>query len=528
MILRKPYALLIKNFRLMHIIFALLSIFLFSKCSNFLSFLNDYIVNNGFILETFRIKELLPFYIFLAIILMLILNITVVVLLKLKDKSIIFYIVNIIIYIALFILLYYFQTVLHSMQIRLIDTRIIRALRDMFVFINGVQIISILMYIVRATGFDVKKFNFGKDLIALDIVETDNEEFEIAVNVDVDKINRNRRKSFRMLRYFYVENKFMCNCGLAFLALVISIISIVGIINKEKAYHQFEKFKTNDYSLEIDNVYMTDKDKNEKIIEKDKSFVVLEVKIKKNSSKKMKLNIGRFELKIKGVRYYHQYVDPTYFSDIGKVYFDEELNTTTDKYLLVYKINSGLTSAKKTFKYIDSYGDAFVKINVMDISKDEMVSTHQLNNEISFDKSILNKYKINIENYDIKDKFIIDYKYCVSKGNCTGAKEYIVPSISSNYNKTLLKIKGVLNIPEEKSGNVNSLNSLLTNYGIINYTIEDKVYSDKLDLGFLVPSKVKQENIYYIEVKEELKSAKKIELILKLRNKTYKYILRGE
>ena len=43
MILRKPYAILIKNFKLIHFIMALMMGFLFYKTSSILSFLNDYL-----------------------------------------------------------------------------------------------------------------------------------------------------------------------------------------------------------------------------------------------------------------------------------------------------------------------------------------------------------------------------------------------------------------------------------------------------------------------------------------------------
>ena len=43
MILRKPYALLIKNFKLIHIILSLMMIYLFYKTNAILSFLGEYI-----------------------------------------------------------------------------------------------------------------------------------------------------------------------------------------------------------------------------------------------------------------------------------------------------------------------------------------------------------------------------------------------------------------------------------------------------------------------------------------------------
>ena len=50
--------------------------------------------------------------------------------------------------------------------------------------------ISIVMYAFRATGFDIKKFDFAKDLEELDIETKDNEEFEVNLELETDKYQR--------------------------------------------------------------------------------------------------------------------------------------------------------------------------------------------------------------------------------------------------------------------------------------------------------------------------------------------------
>ena len=223
MILRKPYAILIKHFKLIHVIFTLLSLFLFLKCTDLLSFINEYIANTGFIIDSYQLANLLPKYINILIIFGIILNIIIAILLKAKDKKITFYIINILIYVCLFIGFTYTSSLLNQMQNKIIDIRLVRALRDIFTALNVAQFISLIMYGFRAVGFDVKKFNFSKDMVDLEIKEEDSEEVEVSVDIDVNKINRSRRKTFRMLKYFYFENKLLCN-------IVISIISIVLIV----------------------------------------------------------------------------------------------------------------------------------------------------------------------------------------------------------------------------------------------------------------------------------------------------------
>ena len=87
MILRKPYAFLIKNFRLIHLIFAILAGYLFFKGNDILSFLANYISNNGVIIEDFAIKELFPIFIPICFIVILLFNIIMIWLLYIKKKK---------------------------------------------------------------------------------------------------------------------------------------------------------------------------------------------------------------------------------------------------------------------------------------------------------------------------------------------------------------------------------------------------------------------------------------------------------
>ena len=46
MILKKPYGMLIKNFRKIHIILTILTIFISIEAHNILNFFNEYVANN--------------------------------------------------------------------------------------------------------------------------------------------------------------------------------------------------------------------------------------------------------------------------------------------------------------------------------------------------------------------------------------------------------------------------------------------------------------------------------------------------
>ena len=62
MILRRPYAFLIKHFRLIHLILFVLFGYITYKANNMLSFFKEYISNNGNIV--FNSSEYISYYIF--------------------------------------------------------------------------------------------------------------------------------------------------------------------------------------------------------------------------------------------------------------------------------------------------------------------------------------------------------------------------------------------------------------------------------------------------------------------------------
>jgi len=523
-ILRKPYALLIKNFKLIHVIFSVIALFLFLRTSDLLSFIDEYIVNSGFIVEDYQISELLPGYINLLIVFIVLLNVVIGVLLKYKGKRITFYIINIVIYLVIFVGYAYTSSLINTMQTQIVDTRVVRALRDIFNILSVVQIISLVMYAFRATGFDVKKFNFTKDLIDLEIAETDNEEVEVAVDIDINKINRARRKNIRMLKYFYFENKFWCNIAIAAVSFIFVCIIVVSSFNKAKTYKQHQVVSVTNYNFQIEDVYITNKDKNNKIIEEDKSFVILEVKAKKKNNKDQQLNTTRFELKTKNTTYYHKNIYKDYFVDFGTIYTNQELDSEFENYFLVYRISNEDLNGKIYLNYVDTREEIVVNFNTINLLNDK-TETITLGESKSFENSVLNDYVFTLNKFELAEKIKVNYKYCIKNDNCINAIEYVVPKISTNYEKAVLRLDGTLQVPEEYNTYAVNMEMLLTKFGYLRYVIDGKTYTSNF-LGTLSASKVKQDNTAYFEVKEEVLNASDVTLVLRLRNHIYELKLK--
>ena len=136
----------------------------------------------------------------------------------------------------------YIYSVLGSMETALLDIRQVRVARDIIMIVFFVQTFSVIITFVRATGFDIKKFNFGQDLAKLDIKEEDREEFEFEVNVDTGKVQRKFRRNLRHAKYVYFENRFLINMGLLLLFSVICFVVYLNLNVYNKVYSEMEAF----------------------------------------------------------------------------------------------------------------------------------------------------------------------------------------------------------------------------------------------------------------------------------------------
>lgn len=523
MILRKPYAILIKHFKLIHVIFTLISLFLFLKCNDLLEFIEEYIANSGFILADYRIEELLPFYVNFLIFIGVVLNIIIMVLLKNKNKKITFYIINVFIYLALLIGFIYTSSILTTMQNQIVDTRIVRALRDIFNALSVIELISLVMYAFRATGFDIRKFNFTKDLVDLQIEDKDNEEVEVAVDFDFNQIDRKRRKNIRLLKYFYFENKFWCNIAFVSVGLIVLLMFFISSNVKEPTFNQYQLINTSNYSFKIEDVYITKKDKNNNVISDGKSFVIVEVKVKKNNNKQERFNASRLELQTDEMNYHHNERYMNYFEDIGTIYTNQELSKEEKNYFLVYRVNDEDIN-NMSLVYFNNNKDVIINFNSINLDKinSEAISLKETK---KIENSILDDYEFTIDKFELADKIKINYRYCLNSNNCITSKEYIVPSISTNYDKAILRIDGTLTIPNDYNSYIGNMEMFLTRFGYLKYTINNNVYTSKF-LGTLSSKKVKQDNTVYLEVKEEVLNANKVVLVLKIRNQIFELTLK--
>ena len=525
MILRKPYAFFIKHFKFFNIILTILEIYLIYKLGFLFQFFLEYSKNPiGAIGQdlTGTLINNLMYIIGFAIIIFSLIIMSV---LSFKKKPIKLYMFSIIVNALILILIFITFNILGTIEIRIIDNRTAYGIRDFVLIAMILEFIITIFTLMRSIGFDIKHFSFLKDLEDMKIDVSDNEEFELQIDVDSSKFKRDVNRNKRYLKYFIYEHK---------AAIVIVTTIIIGFISfmiYSKAGFYFNMVKPNKL-INVDNLtigttssYITNKDYTGNILSNDKQLVAVNLKIK-TKTLKQKLNIARFKLVINKTNYQHITTYNEKLIDLGQGYSDQILTDEFSEYLLVFEIPKDLANQKMYLEY-DTEDDKTVKFSLsnQNLDNNTLTITNNIVETIKFDNELIKDGSLLIKSYEINDKFKVDYKFCITTNECYDSYEYLVPNYKSNYDKTLLKIEGNVEL-KESNINVSNLYDFINKFGTLVYTIGNKVKRQNVSFKEVKPTRTNVKDTYYIEVLDEVKNATNISIEIKLRNKIYVYKLK--
>lgn len=532
MILRKPYAFLAKHFKKIHFILTILVAYLVYRTDLLFNFFNSAVTNQNTVGQDL-VSSLFNIFMFLIPLLWIILSLIILSLMWNKKKPFTFYVINIAMAIGILILYTYSRDLVLTMEVRLADIRVIRAMRDVIMGVLLTQVVVTIMVGVRATGFDIKKFNFGADLSGIDVEEEDREEFEVNFELDTDKTKRDLKRNLRYAKYVYVENKYLINLVAGILSIVLVFVIFMNTMVYHKTYKPSNYFSIAGLSMRVKSAYVVTTDyKGSSITEEGTSLVILSLDVKKLSSTvKKTLDTASAVLILNNHKYYHNKSYRDKLIDLGKSYDLEELTTDYTNYLLVYEVPTSSINKKSKFEFTDKntigvgldLQSVTVNLTLQNLESNTKEETLSLEKEETLKKSILNTTTIEIDSTEISSQFVNTYKYCPKTNECYTSTEYIKPSIVNNYDKTLLKITGNLNLNENTLLGVSDLYDFISTFGTLKYKINGEEKTQNISFKEVTPTKNKKKNVYYLEVLKEVENAEEISLSLKIRNVTYTY-----
>lgn len=523
MILRKPYAFLIKHFRIIHLLLLIPICYLTYKSANIFKFFNEMVQSNYVTNQVNIASTYINIFVYLSIIIIVVSAIAIYYLMKEKNKQTFFYIFLIIYYSILFIWMSLTYNQMFVLENNDAIASTVRTFRDIAQIIYIIQYPFIFFTLFRGIGFDLKSFNFSKDLEELELEEQDNEEVEISFGKDSYKYKRGIRKFLRELKYYILENKFVFGCIMALLLIIVASIIYTNIEVYNKKYSLNQPFSMNGLTITVKDSILTNLNYDGTLISEDKYYLALKFELNNRSNKDVTLDPTDFRLYL-DKKFIYPTIDRTgKFIDYGDVYYGGDIKPQTKKdYVFVYELDKNQYRKNYTIKILDNIvygiGELHPKYRIVNLSPEIQTEVKDMG-KVLMDKTInlkdttLGDTTININYYEVGKNFYYLYEKC-SNNNC---KVYNSSISTSKY--TYFILDADINFPENTYyvNNSKVANDFFSDFTMLKYNSGGKEYIEKL--VNVKPSKYDGKLRVY-QLPKSLTDATDLELIINIRNKT--------
>lgn len=531
MIVKKPYAFLIKNFRIIHGFLFLFLLYVGKQTLDIYDFYRDYLVFHSYNSTLDLVKEYISIGMFFFTILIIGISAVIFFILALKNKPKKLYVYIMITYIALigyYIFMFFGFNSLQGSSFNVETQRMYRDIAFMALFPQG---IAIAVVFLRTIGFNLREFNFKRDLEDMNIEVSDSEEVELNIGSDSYKYARSFRKLLRITKYFILENKMFVIILSSIAILVISIITFNKInIYRNKVYER-AAFQANNVTYDIKEAYITQRDINYSIINEDKYYILVKIAMHNKTMNDANLNRDTFRLQLRDRMIHPNLTIYKKFMDLGNIFKSKILKSgVSEENYVIFEIDKTDLASEYIIKIASTaantndnsgYKEAIIKPSDLDKLNDNGSKT--LPNTMSFEGSLLNKTYYNIESYAIAERYKEEYMYDFQGVSKTGVYT-IVPDKTSAGDTIILKINSTAKIDTEAyiSSFINNQADLYDYYGFISFRALGKTYTYKLksmNVSF------EPEKHTYFEVPSNISNADRIELLFLIRGQKYTFIL---
>lgn len=521
-ILKKPYAFLIKNFRIIHLILTIFIGYLIFKTYNLYSFFSRYVGNVYSTLTDATPSNYITVFMFLISIVIIVFSLAMFMLMRKKEKPKTLYVNLSIYYILYFIGLIMYFVLFRSMEAHQLTIRNAMIIRDLTLIIMLPQIVLLVFSSIRAVGFDIRKFNFNKDLKELDIHEEDNEEFEFVLGVDSYKYARYIRRRIREFKYYILENKFMFTVLMSLTFAVLLIITILNFTVYNRVYGKNQRVNANNMTLQVTNSYLTNMDYRGNEIAEGKYFLIVNILFKNDSGQSNVLEMQNYQLLAKSGKITPSLSRSIHFVDFGPGYSKEKIpNGASKEYILVYELEKKDVANKYTLRVVDSVeykagtmnskhkNFALKPTKYLDM---EDIGRYNLGETVNMYDSILNNSSLMIDSFEFRNKITYKYEACI-RTNCTDKTDVINADVSKS--KTLLVLTGKLDIDKTSSFSKNAKKTMSFFDAFVQIRFDNKI----APVENVTPQSITDR--FILSVDENIGKAQNIDLIITIRNKKY-------
>ncbi|MGM9834279.1 MAG: DUF4352 domain-containing protein [Bacilli bacterium] len=522
MILRKPYAFLIKHFRIIHLILLIPICFLTYKSANIYDFFNKMIQSNYVTNQVNIAGTYINIYVYLAIIIIVGSSIAIYYLMKEKNKPTFFYIFLIVYYSILFIWMSLTYNQLFMLENNDAIAATVRTFRDFSQIIYIIQYLFIFFTLFRGIGFDLKSFNFSKDLEELELDEEDNAEIEINFGKNSYKYKRGFRKFLRELRYYILENKFVFGCIVAFIFIIIGSVIYTNVEVYNKKFSLNQPFAMGGLTITVKDSILTNLNYDGSIIAKDKYYLALKIQLTNRSNKAIKLDTTNFRLYLDKKNIYPTIDKTGRFIDYGDNYYGGELKPqSTGDYIFVYELTEDQYRKNYTIRILDSIvygvGELHPKYRIVTLNPEIQTEVKDIG-KVTMDKTInlqdttIGDATLKINNIEFSKNFYYQYEKCVNK-KCNTFNG----SITTSQNAYLI-VDANIDMDESTfyARNSKIANDFFSDFATLKYTYGGNEYVEKLKN--ITPSKY-EGNLRVYQLPKSVLNATNLEMIITIRNK---------
>ncbi len=522
MIIRKPYAFLIKYFKIIHIILFVFMTYLLFKIRALYIFFRDFLKTGTYTYVTDIVSKYINIPMIIMTIILIALLLLIFFLMRQKKKPIFYYITATIYYFITFVSFIFFIGVFNNLDYQTYSNQTLALFRDLTLALYYLNFFFIIIAFVRGFGFNVKKFNFEKDIKELDITEADREEIEVGVAFDVDNVSNFLRRKKRNFGYYLKENSFILIVFLVIVVLGVTAYISIDRLVFNKVYHEGDLIVLNNIDYTINSSFLTNKDKYGNLI-KNKNIYYLIVDFTTNNHNKetKKIEIQNTRIKVGEEYYYPKNNVTSKFLDLGTFYKNQNLGSNVESnYIIAFEITDSNIKDKiilELFDYKkDIEGEAEMHYKEITLNpykyETKKIGNFKLMENASLKDTYLGKGVFSLNGYEVFD--IVNYTYtkCYNKqtdGKCTEYQASVVPSSGKKILKvsytgdTKANLFSYVKLEYQKDG-VNKIakNSLIKN---------------------LTPSNYNEDGVALLEVPEEIEKDMKLKFVFDLWGATFTY-----
>lgn len=549
MVLRKPYAFIIKHFKVLHLIISVLFTFLVLRIVNLIMLSNEFLNSEEYLISIDIFKKMFNIFDFIVPIILIIFVGLIQMIMTMKKKPNKFYLFGTVYSIFLLGVNIYTYSLFKKMTSIWLEASTVSTLSEFYVFLLVSAVALAAFSLARTFGFNVGKFDFTSKALMVESSESDGEEVEIRIDYDISDTRRSLQKNIRYIKYFYQENKKNMMICLLVAAGLVSIYTTSTIIRYNKKVISGDTLSYAGFNVKINQAYVINKDTNGERIPDNKHLLILDVDITNNNRTNMSFPTGAASITIGTKEFYATQAYENYVLDFGKVYKDEKINSKYSKgnptnkntkvntlnRLLVFEIPKSLILSnsyfaiktnKGTFNFNDKVRFEYIKVhkkNYIDLK--EKVSEYDVNEDIILDDTLLTGFKINIKHFDIQSYYKLQYNFCRFSGKCLQSYEYLFPN-NANYNEDKAVMRLEYDFKKGDNSVIATFKDMLNKYGKMEYKVKNKKYETKKFI-FLNTNNAKFDNVYFLQVDNKVLEADELSISFSIRGFTYKYILKG-